>query len=240
YWLTAILGGARPCMLCIAAALLAAWNGGAATGISGLLLSLFLADYFFIGRTRAQGGQHPLAKLLIFRYLFTASIGIVLIEVLHRARRRTERALDEARHEMELREQSERALLAAQEQLREHAHQLERHVEARAADLRATVSSLQEVLYNITHHLRAPPRAMRGFSTVLVEKYGPQLDSSAHAYLHRISEAAVRMDVLLHDLLQYGRLGHVEVALRPISLVRPLEAALAKLSHALESAKAEV
>src|SRR5437588_6186050 len=91
YWLTPILGEELPFMLFIAASLLAAWYGGAVTGIAALLLGLFLADNFFVARNGATGTGGPSSGLLIFRYMFTASLGIALIEVQHRVRRRTEK-----------------------------------------------------------------------------------------------------------------------------------------------------
>ena len=78
YWLTPLLGEELPFMLFIAASLLAAWYGGAVTGIAALLLGLFLADNFFVARNGATGTGGPSSGLLIFRYMFTASLGSVL------------------------------------------------------------------------------------------------------------------------------------------------------------------
>lgn len=49
YWLSPILGEELPFMLFVAASLVAAWYGGAVTGVVALLLGLFLASYFFPG-----------------------------------------------------------------------------------------------------------------------------------------------------------------------------------------------
>lgn len=240
YWLRPLLGEELPFMLFIAAALLAAWHAGAAAGISALLLGLFLADYFFVRGQHVRDAHDPLITLLMFRYLFTASLGIALIEVQHRARRRTEGALDELRREVALRKQSEAALLQAQQQLHQHALQLETRVNERTAALRATVTSLQEVLYNIAHHLRAPLRAMSGFSEILLEQYAPQFDDRGRELARNISRAAGRMDTLAHDLLEYGRLAHIEIHPRQVQLTAAVQSALAKLSQSLDAAHAEV
>src|ERR1041385_672279 len=55
YAMSPVLGEELPFMLFIAAALIAAWYGGAASGIVALLLGLLLADYFFIWP------RHPVA-----------------------------------------------------------------------------------------------------------------------------------------------------------------------------------
>ena len=55
YMLTPVLGEELPFMMFMAAALVAAWYGGAVTGIAALALGLFLADYIFLpSRTAAQ------------------------------------------------------------------------------------------------------------------------------------------------------------------------------------------
>src|SRR5215472_707 len=110
YWLTPLLGEELPFMLFIAASLVAAWYGGAVAGIVALLLGLFLADYFFLAKAKVAG-THSTEALYFIRYIFTASLGIALIETLHRGRRKLQR-------EVNRRQRSEAELLRAQEQLR--------------------------------------------------------------------------------------------------------------------------
>src|SRR5207253_1901088 len=93
YFLTPLLGEELPFMLFIAAVLVAAWYGGAITGFAALLLGLLLADWFFIPPKSVLGTSNFLEVFRIVRYLFTASVGIALIEILHRGRRRTQAAV---------------------------------------------------------------------------------------------------------------------------------------------------
>ena len=74
------------------------------------------------------------------------------------------------------------------------------------ARLQETLHELNTFAYTVAHDLRAPLRAMVGFSQVLLEDYAPALDSLAHDYIRRIAEAARRMDKLIQDLLTYSRL----------------------------------
>jgi len=74
------------------------------------------------------------------------------------------------------------------------------------ARLQETLHELNTFAYTVAHDLRAPLRAMVGFSQVLQEDYAPALDSLAHDYIRRIAEAARRMDKLIQDLLTYSRL----------------------------------
>src|ERR1051325_8253518 len=94
YLMTPVLGEELPFMLFIAAALVAAWYGGAVSGIIALLVGLFLGDYFFLWPTQTAPMSRSMVIVHLVRYVFTASLGIVLIETLHRSRRRLEQAKD--------------------------------------------------------------------------------------------------------------------------------------------------
>lgn len=237
YMLTPVLGEELPFMMFIAAALVAAWYGEAVTGIAALALGLFLADYIFLpSRTTAQ----PIEVVRLIRYVFTASLGIGLIEILHRARRRTEAMVEELSWEVERRKRSEARSLEAEVQLNEHAQQLEHRVGDQTAKLADTVESLKNLLYFIAHNLRAPLRAMEGYASLLVSECGSNLDPNAKDYSRHISAAAKRMDLLIQGLLDYGRLGHVEVRLDKISLSEIVETALFGLAFEIQASSAKV
>jgi signal transduction histidine kinase len=219
-------------MLFIAASLVAAWYGGAVAGIVALLLGLFLADHFFLARP--MGAMAHSAELLYFvRYVFTASLGIALIETLHRSRRKLQR-------EVARRQRAQTALLQAQAQLETHAQELERCVTNRTAELAATVKYLESLLYHIGHNLRAPLRAMEGYATVLVDEYASRLDATAREYSAHISDAAKRMDELIHDLLEYGRLGYVPLPTSDLALDQVLDKVLFRLGFEIRTRNAKV
>src|SRR5438874_2463899 len=75
-----ILGEELPFLLFIAAALVAAWYGGALSGFGALLLGLFLAGYFFMPPTHSRLSSEPIEVLRFSRYILTASTAIILIE----------------------------------------------------------------------------------------------------------------------------------------------------------------
>jgi PAS domain S-box-containing protein len=77
---------------------------------------------------------------------------------------------------------------------------------------------LDAFCYSISHDLRAPLRAMQGFSEALLEDYGDRLDATGHDYAQRIVGASRQMDTLIQDLLAYSRLVRTEIALDPVSL----------------------
>jgi signal transduction histidine kinase len=239
--LTPLLGDELPFMSFVAAALVAASYGGAMAGTIALVLGLLLADFFFIPPKGSIGvDSWSLARLEFIRYLSTVALGIMLIEILRRARIRAEHAAEELRQEVARRQQSEAALLEAKAQIRSYADQLETRVAERTAKLEATLDSLQNVLYHIAHDLRAPLRAMHGFTTALISEYAPNLDAVGKDYAWRVGAAAERMDRLIQDLLAYGRLGHADLPVTPLDLGQAVEHAVSRLQHVVETKGAQI
>jgi PAS domain S-box-containing protein len=100
-----------------------------------------------------------------------------------------------------------------QRRFREH---LEKMVEERTNNLKASVAELEAFSYSISHDMRAPLRAMLGFSEILQEEYGPQLDEQANRFLSRIRSASKRMDSLIQDVLSFSRMNRVELPLESL------------------------
>jgi len=116
-----------------------------------------------------------------------------------------------------------RALTHAKEQLRQHAEDLEKIVQERTEKLQRTVQELEHFSYTITHDMRAPLRAMRGFGDILLMGFADSLDPSAKEYIHRIHQSADRMDRLITDALDYGKILRGEMELSPVNAKALLE-----------------
>jgi PAS domain S-box-containing protein len=136
------------------------------------------------------------------------------------------------------RKRGEQALQNARDELRRHADDLERRVNQRTASLQQTLKSMETVLYTIAHDLRSPNRAMQGFAQLVVEEYGSQLNETARSYLSRISDAAIKNDGLICDLLEYGRLAHAELPMREIDLGQSVQKVLNDLQPQITSKSA--
>jgi PAS domain S-box-containing protein len=127
---------------------------------------------------------------------------------------------------------AEEALHRAEEDLRHYAEALEQRVEDRTAKLQESYQSLEGFCYTIAHDLRAPLRAIQGFSAALLEDdYQNKLGDEGQQFLRRIEKASLRMDLLIKDLLAYGRISHVDLPTETISLRR----ALSEVEHQLSS-----
>ena len=71
---------------------------------------------------------------------------------------------------------------------------LRESLERQVGELDAVNRDLDAFSYSISHDLRAPLRAMQGFSEALLEDYGDRLDATGHDYAHRIVAASRQMD----------------------------------------------
>ncbi len=89
--------------------------------------------------------------------------------------------------------------------------ELEQRVHERTAELEASNKELESFAYSISHDLRAPLRAINGFSSELNNNYYDQIDDQGKHYLDRIMKASARMGQLIDDLLQLSRVTRVAI-----------------------------
>ncbi len=106
----------------------------------------------------------------------------------------------------------ENALLYAQLVV---AHENDRR---KAAELAAVNQELEAFSYSVSHDLRAPLRAIDGFSHALAEDYGEQLDTRAKDYLDRIRRGCQHMGQLIDDLLALARVIRKEMRWEAVDL----------------------
>ncbi|MEG3191206.1 CHASE domain-containing protein [Lysobacter sp. D1-1-M9] len=103
-------------------------------------------------------------------------------------------------------------------------HALNRTLEARVAirtrELSQANQELETFAYSVSHDLRAPLRAIDGFSRTLAERYGDALDSTGQSYLARVRKAAGRMGELIDALLKMSRVTRSELKVECVDLSR--------------------
>lgn len=91
-------------------------------------------------------------------------------------------------------------------------------VRQRAAALEVANRELEAFSYSVSHDLRAPLRAVDGFSRILLQDHGAALDERGRDYLVRVRAAAQNMAALIDDLLNLARVSRAELAQAPVDL----------------------
>jgi signal transduction histidine kinase len=109
-------------------------------------------------------------------------------------------------------------VLQEQARLRKAQIELEDRVRERTAQLEAANKELESFSYSVSHDLRAPLRAIDGFSRILLEDYSERLDTEGRATLERVRAASQRMGTLIDDLLKLSRVARSELNLGPVNL----------------------
>jgi signal transduction histidine kinase len=85
-------------------------------------------------------------------------------------------------------------------------------------ELDAAVREFDALAYAVSHDLRAPLRALDGFSRVVLQRFGDTLNEAGNDYLRRIRAAAQRMNDMVEGLLQLSLVGGTEPSREPVDL----------------------
>jgi len=110
------------------------------------------------------------------------------------------------------------SLKRVQAEMEEFTAQLETRVNERTAQLQTANKELEAFSYSVSHDLRAPLRAVDGFSKVLIEDYADRLDDAGRGHLERVRTAAQHMGDLIDDLLNLSRLSRAHMSPAQINL----------------------
>jgi PAS domain S-box-containing protein len=95
---------------------------------------------------------------------------------------------------------------------------LEQRVRDRTTELEALNSELEAFSYSVSHDLRAPLRAIDGFTRILADEYAAHLDTEGKRLCSVVRENAKSMAQLIDDLLAFSRLGRAETNLSRIDM----------------------
>ncbi|PPC95382.1 MAG: hypothetical protein CTY33_01155 [Methylotenera sp.] len=115
--------------------------------------------------------------------------------------------------------------------------QAELEINRRTAELQAANKELEAFSYSVSHDLRAPLRAIDGFSAALLEDYSEGLDDTGKNHLNRVRSATQRMGDLIDDMLELSRIARVEMHHQTINLSEMVTSVLQELQKNDEQRK---
>jgi light-regulated signal transduction histidine kinase (bacteriophytochrome) len=95
---------------------------------------------------------------------------------------------------------------------------LERRVEERTAQLESANRELEAFSYSVSHDLRAPLRAVSGFTTILKADFAADLPPEAQNYLEKIQASGMKMAQLIDELLAFSRIGRSPLKKKAVDL----------------------
>ena len=117
--------------------------------------------------------------------------------------------------------------------------ELERRVIERTASLRDAINQMKQFSYTVSHDLRAPLRAMQGYSNALIEDFATEMGDEARGYLHRIADNATRLEKMISDILTFTRVSRDSPLLTKVSLLKLVQDVLEHYPG-LKSPQAEI
>jgi PAS domain S-box-containing protein len=128
----------------------------------------------------------------------------------------------------------------AEAELAMYQRHLEDLVAARTADLAeanqaldASNHELESFAYSVSHDLRAPLRAIDGYSHILQEDYGEKLDAEAQRLIHVVRDGVAKMARLIDDVLEFSRAARGAIGTSVIDMAGLVQATLQLLAPAM-------
>ncbi len=228
-WPLQALGARLAWLTFYPAVVVAALYGGFSAGLLGTFLSCLTALFLlpvFVDQPFIRDSADWLGTAVFF---ITCTMISGVAEAMRRAQARAKQAS----------EQLETANIKLQEEITER-KRIEEEIRTHTAELAAANKELEAFSYSVSHDLRAPLRAIDGFSRVLEEDYAPQLTPDANRYLQLVRGNAKQMGELIDDLLTFARLSRQAIRKQKVSVVHVVRQCLDELQDERKGRRLEI
>jgi signal transduction histidine kinase len=131
-------------------------------------------------------------------------------------------------------------LLRAKEDLEQRVRERTREIERRNEELHQSNKDLDDFAYIASHDLKEPLRGIHNFSSFLIEDYADKLDDEGRSKLETLVRLTRRMETLIDSLLQFSRLGRVDLAIDQVDLNETVAEVLESLAITLQESGTQV
>ena len=130
--------------------------------------------------------------------------------------------------------------ISARKKAEEQLRFFTRELQDRNDDLTRSNQELDDFAYIASHDLKEPLRGIHNYATFLVEDYGDKFDDEARSKLETLKNLSQRMETLIDSLLEFSRVGRLDLAIRETDLNTVVAEVLESLSISITERGVEV
>lgn len=187
--------------------------------------------------------RNTLSVLIILQILAISTIGVLYIlsrKIVSEPLNRLIREMEGSAREIQRGEEVRDIPVSSRDEIGRLATAFNNLRRSLSESFRRKNEAIESFVYSISHDLKAPLRSIEGFSIALMEDYGDRLNSEGRHYINRIVSSARKMGVLIDELLEYSRIGRINLQRGDVNTSEVVELVLEDNLYEINRRGAEV